>query len=206
MKKTLRNSVTCFNELQVFLYEIELVLNSRPLGFVYDNDLEEILTPNHLIVGRKLYTSNNSIQGNIKINLVLLKRVHHMNMLLNHFWSRWRNEYVTLLREYAKKYKRTNDIKPSINDTVIVFEEKQSRNKWMLGRIVELLNGHDGKIKGIKIMMGKTKTVISRPVNKVYPLELVEESEEIRKEDEQRNRPRRQEAIIANLKRKFVNE
>ena len=34
--------------------------------------------------------------------------------------------------------------------------------------------------------MGKTKIVISRPVNKVYLLELVEENSEIRKENEQR--------------------
>ena len=48
------NSRKCFNELQVLLYEIKLVLNSKPLGFVYDKDLEEILTPNHLLFGRKL--------------------------------------------------------------------------------------------------------------------------------------------------------
>ena len=113
---------------------------------------------------------------------------------------------MTLLREYDKKYKRTNDIKPSINYIVIVFEEKQPKNKWMLGRVVRLLNGHDVKTRGVKIMMGKTKTVISRPVNKVYLLELVEESEERRKENEQRHRPRRQAAIIDDLKRKFVNE
>ena len=93
-------------------------------------------------------------------------------MLLNHFWSRWQNEYVTPLRKYDKKYKRANDIKPSTNHIVIVFEEKQPRNKWMLGRVVELINGHDGKTRGVKVMMGKTKTVISRPVNIVYPLEL----------------------------------
>ena len=127
-------------------------------------------------------------------------------MLLNYFWSQWRNQYVTSLREYDKKYKRTNSIKPSINDIVIVFEEKQPQNKWMLGRVVELINGHDGKTRGFKIMMGENKTVISRPVNKVYLLELVEENEEIRKKDEQRNRPRRQAAIIADLKRKFLNE
>ena len=70
----------------------------------------------------------------------------------------------------------------------------------MLGQVVELINGHDDKTREFKIMMGKTKTVISRPVNKVYPLELVEENEEIRKEDEQRNRLRRQASIIADLK------
>ena len=40
MKKTLGNSTVCFNELQVLLYEIEPVLNLRPPGFAYDNDLE----------------------------------------------------------------------------------------------------------------------------------------------------------------------
>ena len=133
MKKTLGNSTVCFNELQIFLDEIELVLNSRPLGFVYDNDLEEILTPHNLLFGRKLYTCNSSTQDNVEINLVLPKCAHHINMLLNYFWSRWWNEYVMPLREYDKKYKRTNNIKPSINDIVIVFEEKQPRNKWMLG-------------------------------------------------------------------------
>ena len=86
MKKTLENSMLCFNELQV-LYEIELVLNSRPFEFVFDNDLEEILTPNHLLFERKLYTCNSSIQGNVEINLALPKRVHHIKMLLNHSWS-----------------------------------------------------------------------------------------------------------------------
>ena len=76
----------------------------------------------------------------------------------------------------------------------------------MLGRVVELINGHDGKTRGVKIMMGKTKTVISRPLKKVYLLELVEENEEICKGNKQRNRPRRQAATIAELKRKFGNE
>ena len=40
--------------------------------------------------------------------------------------------------------------------------------------------------QGVKIMMGKTKTVIGRPLNKVYHLELVQENEEIRKEDDKR--------------------
>ena len=94
MKKTVGNSTVCFNELQFLLCEIEFVLNLRPLLFVYENDLEEILIPHHLLLRCKLYTCNSSIQDNVGINLVLPKRVHYINMLLNHFWSRWRNEYV----------------------------------------------------------------------------------------------------------------
>ena len=110
------------------------------------------------------------------------------------------------LYEYDKKSKRMNDVKPSINDIVMVFEETRPRNKWILGRVVELINGHDGKTRGVKIMMDKTKTVITRPVNKVYPLELVAENDELRKENEQRDRPCTQAAIIADMKQKFGNK
>ena len=68
------------------------------------------------------------ILDNVEINLVLPKRVHHINMLLNHFSSRWRNEYVAPLREYdknTKKTTKTNEIKPSISNIVIALEEKQ---------------------------------------------------------------------------------
>ena len=65
-----------------------------------------------------------------------------------------------------------------------MFEEKQPQNKWMLGRVVKLINGNDRKTRGVKIMMGKTKTVIRRPVTKLYLLELVAENDEICKENE----------------------
>ena len=76
----------------------------------------------------------------------------------------------------------------------------------MFGRIVELINGHDGKTRGVKIIMSKTKTVINRPVNKAYPIELVKENDEICKENEQGDRPHRQGAIIADLNKKFGNK
>ena len=85
MKKTLRNSPVRVNELQILLYETELVLNTRPLGFVYDHNLE-ILTTNHVLSGRELYTCS-SIQGNVGIKFILPKRVHQINMLLNHFYK-----------------------------------------------------------------------------------------------------------------------
>ena len=47
-----------FYQLQTVIQEIELILNSRPLGVLYDNDMEQILTPNHLLFGRKLNLEN----------------------------------------------------------------------------------------------------------------------------------------------------
>ena len=36
------------------LAEIELILNNRPLTYIFDELTKEPLTPNHLLYGRKL--------------------------------------------------------------------------------------------------------------------------------------------------------
>ena len=36
-----------FIELQTLMFEIELILNNRPLCEIYDDDVEEVLTPKH---------------------------------------------------------------------------------------------------------------------------------------------------------------
>ena len=45
-----------FDELSTILKEIENVCNSRPLTAVYDDDIIEPLSPNHLIHGRVIAT------------------------------------------------------------------------------------------------------------------------------------------------------
>ena len=47
-----------FYELQTVTNEIELVSNSRPLGVLHDDDLEEPLTSNHLLYGHQLHFNN----------------------------------------------------------------------------------------------------------------------------------------------------
>ena len=38
------------SDLQTVLSQIELILNSRPLGVLFDDDLEQNLTPKHLYI------------------------------------------------------------------------------------------------------------------------------------------------------------
>ena len=42
------------DELLMGLVEVEMVLNARPLSFVLSEDLEELLTPSHLLIGRRI--------------------------------------------------------------------------------------------------------------------------------------------------------
>ena len=62
-------------ELQTLIIEIELVLNNRPIGVDFEDDYEDVLTPNHLTFGRRLESSSDvndmwSIpnNGNLSLN------------------------------------------------------------------------------------------------------------------------------------------
>ena len=43
-----------FNKLLTTVTEVEAIINSRPLSYVAPDDLEEPLTPSHLLVGRRV--------------------------------------------------------------------------------------------------------------------------------------------------------
>ena len=54
MRKSVRNRTITNEEFSTVLVEIEGVLNRRPLTFVYEDDIEEPLTPIHLYCGYKI--------------------------------------------------------------------------------------------------------------------------------------------------------
>ena len=50
LRKRLRNARLNYDELSTTLVEVESVLNSGPLTYVYD-EFEEPQTPSHLVIG-----------------------------------------------------------------------------------------------------------------------------------------------------------
>ena len=56
LKKTLGKAFVTFEELQTILCEIEVAMNNRPLAYLSEDDLDEALTPFHLMYGRSIST------------------------------------------------------------------------------------------------------------------------------------------------------
>ena len=56
LRKILGRSKLSFDELTTILVEVEAVLNSRPLTYLYFDDVEEPPTPSHLVIGRRRLT------------------------------------------------------------------------------------------------------------------------------------------------------
>ena len=190
LRKVLGNAKLSFDELSTLLTEIECTVNSRPLTYQY-NDLEEALTPSHLIFGRRLSPLSENINCDIDIEdenpNQLTKRFLYLSRKLQHFWQRWRREYLVDLRE-SHKLKNNKQADIAKGDVVLIQEDNQKRGQWKTGVVEELIAGKDGQVRGAKVRkMGRGKyEILSRPLVKLYPLEISvrKDEEETRKETE----------------------
>ncbi|GFR33690.1 transposon Ty3-I Gag-Pol polyprotein [Trichonephila clavata] len=79
-----------YEELNTVLIEVEAVINSRTLTYVY-NDVNEpdSLTPSHFTVGSRLTTLPSPKLNANSINVELTKKWKYRQLMLNHFWKRF---------------------------------------------------------------------------------------------------------------------
>ena len=65
-------------------------------------------------------------------------------------------------------------------EIVILKGEEKNRNLWKLGKVVALIHGRDGEVRGAKVQTGKG--VLERTPQHLFPLELkCDSSETMRK-------------------------
>lgn len=94
-----------YDEMHTAVVEIEAIINSRPLSHLNSDDTDEPLTPSHLLVGRRILRLADNLtylefdDEDFEVTDVSLqRRAKHLNSVLNHFWKRWRKEYLLELR------------------------------------------------------------------------------------------------------------
>ena len=49
-----------YEELTTVTSEVEAIVNSRPLTYIYEDEVEEVLTPSHFYYGRRLLHEQNN--------------------------------------------------------------------------------------------------------------------------------------------------
>ena len=104
LRKILGKQELNYEELLTFKIKVEGVINSHPLCYIYDKNVDNIITLSHLVLGRRLLTQ---IQGDENAQPILknrTKRAHQIQNILEHFWKRFQNDYLTKLRERHKKH------------------------------------------------------------------------------------------------------
>lgn len=209
LKKNLGTVKLTYDELHTVITQIEAVLNSRPLTYLYSDGLEEPLTPAHLVKGRRLLGLPERIEDKDEdfneTAHTARKREQYLSRVLQHYWRRWKEEYLVDLREYHKIQHKRNNVPGIKQGDVVTIEDENRRNRtsWQLARVESVLKGQDNVARGARVRLANGN-VIERPLQKLYPLEIsnneIISETESDQEDESAGistRPRRKAATIA---------
>ena len=67
-----------------------------------------------------------------------------------------------------------------MNDVVLIKDDNCKRLDWKVERVTELIYSNDNQIRAAKVNIISNKKIISlnRPVNKLFPFEVVDKNEE----------------------------
>ena len=177
LKKVIGLASLKLDELQTLLVEVECIINSRPITYVYD-DTDGItypLTPSHFLYGRTVTLQPNDKHFEIiSTNQSLTKRAMYHRKLLDNFTKRWRNEYLLDLREVTTNKVNKGQPHISVGDIVILKNENTKRCFWKTCKVVELIKGRDNVLRTAKIRVPTEKgtTILSRPLRLLIPLEI----------------------------------
>ena len=187
LRSTLSRALLSYEEIQTTLAEIQIVLNTRPLTYVSDQITDNAaITPSTLMYG-------NPVSCLPPVNLIKpefipldsqfsSRRLKYLERLQNEFWSRFTKEYFNFLSEshfisrsradYSNKFPKKGDI-------VLLKENNKKRYQWKIGRIENVFEGRDGKIRSLEIRPTRLNNAdkripetIKRSPQMCVPLEL----------------------------------
>ena len=127
LRKSIGRSSLKHDELNTLLIEVESILNSRPLAYVFDDSegISYALSLSHLLYGCKVVNIPNI--GHYEVlsssSSITRRAKHHFN-LLSYLTKQWRNQYLLSVREVQFSSRKSSTEKlVRTGDVVIVYDE-----------------------------------------------------------------------------------
>ena len=88
------------------------------------------------------------------------------------FREKWYTTYLLSLREHCRDLHQCNWVnKIKAGDVVLIKTPNKTRPYWLLGRVLELIVGHDNAVRSVKLKRSDGQ-IVHHSVNHLYPLEL----------------------------------
>ena len=170
-RKKLRNARLSYEEMETMLVEIEGMINSRPLTYVYSHPKEPSpISPSTLLIGERITAWPEEIIAddsvwNYDVDESVARRLKYRQTLSQNFWNHWRNEYLSELKKAHRNFKETRI--PKVGDVCVISDDNIKRCLWPLGIITQTYEGHDGKIRSVQLR-SRGKLLI-RPIQRLVP-------------------------------------
>ncbi|UYV66036.1 hypothetical protein LAZ67_3006256 [Cordylochernes scorpioides] len=181
LRRTMGSALLNFKELTTLLAHIEACLNSRPLCPLSEDPEDlQALTPGHFLIGGSLTAPPD--EDDI-IAMSLPNRWQLIQKSMNHFWTKWSQEYVSQLQQRSKWCKPQPNIKEG--SLVLIKNEQQPPLAWKIGRISKVFPGDDARIRVVEVKTANG--TYRRPIkgeellNNLFPDDKCEEDTNIHK-------------------------
>ncbi|GFW42019.1 uncharacterized protein TNCV_1904771 [Trichonephila clavipes] len=164
-ERVLGETILTFEELTTLLTQIEGLLNSRPLSYVNDSDIECIstLTPSHFLTGDVLLSFPEELPStsNHRDRWELLQNIKR------DFWKLWSADYLSS----SQPRKKWQDAQPNLKeDDIVLIKEEGPPGTWPMARVLQVHPGNDGLVRVATV---KTQdSVLKRPVHKLHKLPI----------------------------------
>ena len=163
------------DEFRTVLAEAQTIVNSRPLTYVSSVRESEVLTPNHLLVGRNINIAPSLIEfcndPPWQCDLSLHTQYSRLSKIIKHFQDAWNNEYILSLRErhFAATTPEQHSF-PRVDDIVLLVNNSNNREDWILGKILSVETDNENIVRQVTV---KTRDgTYNRSLNRIVPLEL----------------------------------
>ena len=180
IKHVIGENILSFSEIQLMMYEIANIINSRPIGIISGEDPEfpNPITPNDLILGR---STNEVPQGPFETKPSLTRRFQFVQTLVDDWWKTW---IAAVLPSLVPSYKWRNKCRNvKIGDICLINYKGGIRSTYRLGRVIGVHYGDDGLVQRIKLEYKlPTKKVfrtVERSIHGVAVIVPIEEQEDL---------------------------
>ena len=124
-------------DLQTIVTEIEATINDRPLTYMSADVRDpEPLTPAHLLYGRRIVllphcTSDiNDPDYGAPTAASLRTKVSLHAQVLQHFQHRWKQEYLTSLREHHRTWEGMNSVSRLVMSSLYMMTSQEGSGRW----------------------------------------------------------------------------
>lgn len=170
LQVVLKDQVVAEEVLLTALIEIEGILNSKPLGYASADIADpDPITPNLLLMGRHDSALPQAVYG--PSGTLSTRRWRHSQVISDHFWKRFIQNYLPGLQLRQKWRKSTDNM--AVGQAVMIVDANLPRGLWPVGTISQVFPGTDGIVRAAEVKV-KDSTYV-RPVTKLVELPKVPE-------------------------------
>ena len=180
MKRVLGRARLDFQEFITLVAELNGMLNSRPISYVYDTPGEaDPITPSKLWCGKNITMFPPFYEARIDGHNpeICNQRLKYLDKILTYFWKRFSSEYLSSLSErHLSKNLPRDGRQPKVGEVVLIKHDVLQRGDWKIARVVKVTPGPDGVIRRVEVKLPtsdrkNTPEVLYRPPRLLVPLE-----------------------------------